>query len=143
MPSDDEPQIIGDFLVVPPFPKAEWTIDDFELLHRLGSGNYGAVFLASVRNCNMVVAIKRLEIAKLIEYDIIGQLRREIEIAFHCRHKYLLRTYTYFFDDKFVYLVMEPCSNGMLYSELNKVKKYAPPTAARYVAQLAEALMYL
>lgn len=31
----------------------------------------------------------------------------------------------------------------MLYSELNRVKTFPPTTAARYVAQLGEALMYL
>ena len=38
---------------------------------------------------------------------------------------------------------MEPCSRGMLYSELMKVKFFPTATAAKFVAQLAEALLYL
>ncbi|ESL08497.1 protein kinase [Trypanosoma rangeli SC58] len=136
-------QVVADYIVLPKAPRSEWKASDFELLHKLGGGNYGDVYLASVRDCNFVCAIKKLSIKKLVEFDIVMQLRREIEIAFHTRHKYLLRTYAYFFDDTDVYLILEPCSNGMLYTELNRVKCFPPPTAARYVAQLAEALLYL
>lgn len=138
-----EDRVLNDFIIVPPAPKSQWTIEDFELLHKLGGGNYGDVYLASVRSSNYVVAIKKLSIKKLAEFDIVSQLRREIEIAFHTRHKYLLRTYAYFYDETDIYLILEPCSNGMLYSELNRVKLFPPSTAARYVAQLGEALLYL
>ncbi|ORC89757.1 putative protein kinase [Trypanosoma theileri] len=136
-------QVVEDFIALPKGPKSDWRASDFELLHKLGGGNYGDVYLASVRDCNFVCAIKKLSIKKLAEFDIVTQLRREIEIAFHTRHKYLLRTYGYFFDETDIYLILEPCSNGMLYTELNRVKCFPPPTAARYVAQLAEALLYL
>nr|CCC95420.1 unnamed protein product [Trypanosoma congolense IL3000] len=136
-------EVVENFIALPSAPKSKWKASDFELLHKLGGGNYGDVYLASVKDCNFVCALKKLSIKKLAEYDIATQLRREIEIAFNTRHKYLLRTYAYFFDETDVYLVMEPCSNGMLYTELNRVKLFAPPIAARYVAQLAEALLYL
>ncbi|EPY32117.1 aurora kinase, other [Angomonas deanei] len=136
-------QVLNNFIVVPSAPKSEWKLSDFELLHKLGGGNYGDVFLASVIKSNFIVAIKKLSIQKLAEFDIANQLRREIEIAFNTRHKYLLRTYAYFYDATDIYLILEPCSNGMLYSQLNKVKHFPPPLAAKYVAQLAEALLYL
>lgn len=141
MSPDD--RVLNKFVAVPPAPRSDWTIADFEILHKLGGGNYGAVYLAAVRDSNFVVAIKKLPLKKIVEFNIVGQLRREIEIAFHTRHKYVLRTYAYFFDETDIYLVLEPCSNGMLYSELNRVKVFPPTTAARYVAQLAEALLYL
>ncbi|EPY30360.1 protein kinase [Strigomonas culicis] len=136
-------QLLNNFIIAPPAPKSDWSIADFELLHKLGGGNYGDVYLASVRRANFIVAIKKLSIKKLADFDIVSQLRREIEIAFNTRHKYLLRTYAYFYDETDIYLVLEPCSNGMLYSELNRVKVFPPNTAARYVAQLGEALLYL
>ena len=139
----DEPKILNGFIVTSPTPRLKWSIHDFDALQRLGRGQYGKVFLAAVKGSNFIVAIKKLSIEMLVKHDVAMQLRREVEIAFHTRHKYLARTYTYFFDDKDVYLVMEPCSNGMLYDELSRVNMFAPPLAARYVAQLAEALLYL
>ena len=131
------------FLALPPQPRSDWCLDDFEILHKLGGGQYGAVFLASVKGSNYIVALKKLSIAELVKHDIVIQLRREVEIAFHTRHKYVLRTFGYFYDDTDVYLILEPCARGMLYTALSKVKKFDTPTAARYVAQLAEALLYL
>jgi aurora kinase len=141
--STPEPYVFNGYIVAPQVPKSNWTTNDFEMLHRLGSGQYGEVWLATVKGTNFVCAIKILNIAKLVKFDVVNQLRREIEIAFHTRHKYLLRTYTYFFDSTNVYLVLEPCSKGMLYSELQKVKRFDVPTSARFVAQLGEALLYL
>lgn len=131
------------FILAPNSPREGWKITDFEILCKLGGGMSGSVYLASIIGCNFVVALKQMPLASIVKHDAVGQLRREIEIAFHTRHKYLLRTYGYFYDAQHCYLVLEPCSKGMLYSELNRVKRFAPNVAARYVAQLAEALLYL
>jgi aurora kinase len=124
-------------------PKSDWVLSDFEILHKLGGGQYGTVFLASVKGSNFVVALKKLVIKEVAKQGVIAQLRREVEIAFHTRHKYLLRTLGYFFDRNDVYLILEPCAKGMLYSELTRQRFYPPSIAAKYVAQLAEALQYL
>lgn len=62
---EGESRILNNYIVVPPGPRTDWSINDFELLHKLGGGNYGAVYLAAVRNCNFIVAIKKLSIKKL------------------------------------------------------------------------------
>lgn len=135
--------VAAGYIKLPPQPKSDWKLTDFELLAKLGTGQYGTVFLATIKSCNYLVALKQLNLERLAGFEVLGQLRREVEIAFHCRHKYVLRTYGYFYDKDNCYLIMEPCSRGMLYSELNRVKKFAPATAAKYVAQLAESLLYL
>ena len=130
-------------VVVPPEPRLKWRLEDFEILHDLGGGQYGMVQLASVKGCNYVVALKRLNIEAMANFNTAVQLRREVEIAFHTRHKHVLRTYSYFYDAENVWLILEACANGMLFSKLRRVGKFAPKLAARYVAQLAEALLYL
>ena len=140
---NNEENLFEGFIVAPSTPKKKWAFSDFELLHKLGGGMYGEVYLAAVKGSNFTCAIKALKLEKLVKHDVVNQLRREIEIAFNTRHKYLLRTFTYFYDAESVYLVLEPCAKGMLYSELNRVKKFPVETAARYVAQLTEALLYL
>lgn len=150
-PQTAAPQIVvppgctlhDNIIVAPPEPKSEWSLNDFEILHKLGGGQYGSVSLASVKGMNFIVALKKLNLEQQVQHQVMSQLRREVEIAFNTRHPYLLRTYGYFYDADHIYLILEPCAKGMLYSELQKVKCYPPSTAARYVAQLAEALLYL
>eukprot|EP00758_Cryptobia_borreli_P002793 Tbor_TRINITY_DN3289_c0_g1::TRINITY_DN3289_c0_g1_i1::g.23711::m.23711/K08850/AURKX; aurora kinase, other len=136
-------RILGEVIVVPPQPQSQWKQSDFEFLYRLGGGNYGQAFMASVRGTNYLVALKKIPIAQLAQDNIAMQLRREVEIAFNVRHKNVLRTYGYFFDENDVYLILEPCAGGMLYTHLTRAKRFRVEVAARYVAQLAEALLYL
>lgn len=143
-------KIVNGYIALPPEPRENWSIRDFEILYQLGGGQYGTVWLASIKHCNYIVALKRLQLKNLVgwnkntpETHMMIQLRREIEIAFNTRHQYILRTYGFFFDNDYFYMILEPCSRGMLYSTLKKVEKFPPQLAARYTAQLAEALLYL
>ena len=51
---------------------------------------------------------------------MINQLRREIEIQSHLRHKGILRMYGFFWDEKKIYLILEYAPGGELYKELKK-----------------------
>ena len=48
------------------------------------------------------------------------QLRREIEIQSHLRHKNILRMFGYFYDESRVYLILEYAPNGEMYKFLQK-----------------------
>lgn len=78
-------------------------------------------------------------------YDAITQVRREIEIQSHLRHKNILRLYGYFHDKQRVYLILEYSPQGTLYNMLQNQpeRRVDEPTAAGYVRALADALIYL
>ena len=50
------------------------------------------------------------------------QVRREVEIQSHIKHKNICRLYGYFHDDRRVYIILEFCKNGNLFTKL-KVRK--------------------
>lgn len=133
----------NNLIVIPPEPKSIWCADDFIKLSRCGSGQYGACSFATVKGTNFLVVLKELNIEAMAGYNIALQLRREVEIAYNIRHKHILRTYGYYYDKDSVTLILEACPQGMLFSKLHRVGKFAPKQAARYVAQLGEALLYL
>lgn len=92
------------------------------------------------------------------------QLRREIEIQAHLRllyfrpknnfiHPHIIRMYSYFWNAKRVYLVLEYAENGELYKRLIKEKHFSEEQSAKvgnasfrhvqYIMQLADALEYM
>ncbi|KAG5189044.1 kinase-like domain-containing protein [Tribonema minus] len=102
-------------------PRQDWTLSDFEMGDRLGQGAFGAVWLARERRSKYIVAVKCVRKSLLIESGLEGQLRREVEIQGHLRHRHILRMLGIFSDASHIYLVLE---------------------FARYIAQVSSALAY-
>ncbi|GMF49143.1 unnamed protein product [Phytophthora fragariaefolia] len=71
------------------------------------------------------------------------QLRREIEIQSHLRHRSILRLYGYFYDSKRVYLIIEYAPQGELYKKLMRAGRFSEKQSALYVQEMARALMYM
>jgi aurora kinase, other len=70
------------------------------------------------------------------------QLRREIEIQSHLRHRNILRMYGYFYDSKRIYLILEYSPGGELYKRLTNKGHFSEQLSARYISDLAKALNY-
>lgn len=125
-----------------PAPHTRWTLSDFDIGRPLGRGKFGNVYLARVKGHNFIVALKVLMKSQLMKAGVEHQLRREIEIQSHLRHKHVLRMYGYFYDDKRVYIILEFAPRGELYKELTKRGRFSERRAANYILSLAEALGY-
>jgi aurora kinase len=119
-----------------------WTLNDFDIGKPLGRGKFGNVYLAREKRTKYVVALKVLEKAQLKKEGVEHQLRREIEIQSHLRHRNILRLYGYFYDQTKVYLILEYAAGGELYKKLQEAHHFSEPLAAKYIASLAKALLY-
>ncbi|KAF0373010.1 kinase-like protein [Gigaspora margarita] len=120
-----------------------WSLDDFELGDPLGQGRFGRVYQAKEKTSGKIVALKVIFKSDLREYKLEKQLKREVEIQSHLRHHNILRLYGYFHDKDRVYLILEYAAKGELYKYLVKYKRFPERLAAKYVAQIADALDYL
>jgi len=89
-----------------------WTLNDFEIGKPLGRGKFGKVYLARERRTKYIVALKVLSKSQLLKSGVEHQLRREIEIQAHLRHRHILRMYGYFYDNKNIYLILEYSPGG-------------------------------
>ena len=116
--------------------------------------------MAREKSSGYVVALKILFKTELAQAKVEKQLRREIEIQSHLRyitpsdtradrmfifnrHPNILRLYGYFYDAKRVYLILEFAGQGELYKQLKKAGYFPEEQAAKYIAQMADALSYL
>ena len=119
-----------------------WRLSDFEIGRPLGKGKFGSVYLAREKRSKYIVAIKVLKKGQMLKNGVEHQLRREIEIQSHLRHRNILRMYGYFYDAKNIYLILEYAPGGELYRSLTRLGKFPPDVAARYISDLAMALYY-
>lgn len=121
-----------------------WNLNSFEMGRPLGKGKFGNVYLVRTKSApHYVLAVKALYKAELERDKVQGQLRREIEIQQNLRHPNVVRLYGFFYDSKRVFLMLEFAGNGELYKHLRKAGSFPEPRAAKYVAQVADALAYL
>ena len=101
-----------------------WTLKDFEIGRPLGKGKFGNVYLAREKQSKYIVALKVMFKSQLIKNNVQHQLRREIEIQAHLRHRNILRLYGYFYDETRVYLILEFAPRGELYKVLRKANHF-------------------
>ena len=110
-----------------------WSIKDFEIGKALGKGKFGHVYLSKEKRTGYVIALKMLFKSELVTHGMEKQLRREIEIQSHLRHKNILRLYGYFYDAKRIYLILEYAAQGELYRVLRKTGTFTEPVAAKVI----------
>lgn len=96
-------------------------IGNFELIKRIGKGNFAEVKLARESLTKLKVAIKIIDLNKL-EFEQINKLWREIEILKKLqRHHNVLRLYQVIVQHNHVYLVTEFCQKGELFEQVSCV----------------------
>ena len=117
-------------------------MSDFEIGKPLGRGKFGAVYLAREVSTRYIVALKVLQKSQLLKAGVEHQLRREIEIQSHLRHRNILRLYGYFFDNKRIYLILEYSPRGELYKHLTNKGRFGERQSAQYILELSTALSY-
>ncbi|XP_015602193.1 aurora kinase B [Cephus cinctus] len=124
--------------------KYAWSINDFELGAPLGRGKFGRVYLARERSSGYMVALKTLYKIELTKSRVEKQALREIEIQSHLKHPYILQLFTYFHDEKRIFMVLEFAAKGELYRELKRQpgERFSEHLSAKYTYQVADALEY-
>ncbi|KAK4687841.1 hypothetical protein P7C73_g2291, partial [Tremellales sp. Uapishka_1] len=120
------------------------SLTSFTIGRPLGKGKFGRVYMARTNGPEkFIVALKCLHKQEIILGNVEKQVRREIEIQQNLRHPNILRLYSYFHDDKRIFLVLEYAARGEMYKIMSKIGKFDEKRASRYIAQMADALSYL
>jgi tRNA A-37 threonylcarbamoyl transferase component Bud32 len=122
-------------------------LSDFLIGRKLGSGQFGHVYLAKLKSTQFICAIKVINKKRLLKESLkcINQVRREIEIQSHLHHPNILAIYNFFWDKKNVYLVIEYAMGGELFKILHNQEngRFSEPKAAFYIEQVCNAIEYI
>eukprot|EP00977_Amphora_coffeiformis_P025251 scaffold18870_cov181-Amphora_coffeaeformis.AAC.3 len=129
----------------------QWSLDDFELIQKLGKGGAATVYEAREVQSGYCVALKAQK-----EDD--GLAASEIDIHDSVRHTNIVEFHDYFYansffginstdiGERYVYSILELCRNGSLYDVVQqqpKCRVRSEQQAAIWIKGAMEALQYL
>lgn len=77
------------------------------------------------------------------EQSILEQLIRQIKIQSFLDHPNICQLYTYFMEDEHIYLILELCNSGNLYTLLRKEGRFSEEKIKDIIRQICYAIEYL
>ena len=88
--------------------------DDFESLanQNIGVGGFGKVYKVRHKTSKNVFAIKVINKRKIIEHDLVEQIKLEVKIMYKLDHEHILKLYNHYEDDDNFYLILQYCAKG-------------------------------
>ena len=117
-------------------------LDIYDVKEKLGNGKFGLVKLGINKHTKEKVAIKIMNKKKIDSSDI-ELMRTEIEILKICQHPNIIRLYDIFENIDYIYIIMEYCPGGDLFSYLEQRKfKISEERAAIIMNKICEAVFY-
>ena len=118
-------------------------LDIYEVKKKLGCGKFGLVKLGIDKKTGQKVAIKIMKKSSMDSSDL-ELVRTEIEILKICQHPNIIRLYNVFENVDYMYIIMEYCSGGDLFSYLEKRHfRISEERASTIIHKMSTAVYYM
>ena len=121
-------------------PRPPRRVGKFELLEEIGSGSFGTVFRALDTELGREVAIKIMRAGRLATADDTERFLREARSAALLKHPGIVSLFDVGRTDEGVCYLVEELVRGVTLADRLRAGPLDPQTAARLVAEVAEAL---
>ena len=119
--------------------------DDFESLanSNIGVGGFGKVYKVRHKVSQQIFAIKVINKSKIIEHDLVEQIKLEVEIMYKLNHPYVVKLYNHYEDDDSFYLILEYAPKGQIYTLIKREGRFSERVSAQYLREVISACQYL
>ncbi|KAJ2802049.1 cytochrome c oxidase subunit 1 [Coemansia guatemalensis] len=125
-------------------PAAEGrTLNDFQLLHTLGTGTFGRVFLCQSRITQRYYAMKVLRKSQVVKLKQVEHINNEKSILEVSRFPFIVQLECTMQNERNLYMLMEYVPGGELFSHLRRAGRFPDDVARFYAAEIVLALDYL
>jgi serine/threonine protein kinase len=121
----------------------ELTTNDFEILANLGTGAFGKVYKVKNKKNKLIYAIKQVSKKQIKAQKMVSQINNEIRIMYSVNHENIIKLFTHFEEDDYIYLVIEYAPGGQLWYKLNQVGRFDEETVKSYLRDIVLAVEYL
>ncbi|CEF59401.1 cGMP-dependent protein kinase 1 [Strongyloides ratti] len=118
-------------------------LEDIEKLATLGIGGFGRVNLVRNKKTDFCYALKIINKAHVAELNQQEHIQNERKIQMASKNDFIVRLYKTFKDNERVYMLLECCIGGELWSYIRQQHHFSKETAKFYAAGAIEALDYL
>ena len=119
------------------------TLDQCEIVAKLGIGSFGFVNLVKVPGFEKPYALKAVSKAWVVKRKQQRGLENERSVQSELDSPFCIHLYRTFNDANNVYFLMDVAQGGMLYSQMRAHTLFDQPTAAFYAAQVVLALEHM
>ncbi|KAJ8398092.1 hypothetical protein AAFF_G00431690 [Aldrovandia affinis] len=117
--------------------------ENLEVVTTLGVGGFGRVELVKVKNEDVTFALKCIKKRHIVDTRQEEHIHSERKILAEASSPFIVKLYRTFKDDKYVYMLLEACLGGEIWSLLRDRGSFDENTAKFCVGCVAEAFDYL
>nr|XP_057927791.1 cGMP-dependent protein kinase 2 isoform X3 [Doryrhamphus excisus] len=117
--------------------------DHLEVVATLGVGGFGRVELVRVKGKDVSFALKVIKKKHVVDNRQEEHIHSERRILSEARSPFVVKLYRTFRDNKYVYMLLEACLGGEVWSLLRDRGSFDEPTAKFCVGCVTEAFDYL
>mmetsp|Transcript_4084 Transcript_4084/g.7314 ORF Transcript_4084/g.7314 Transcript_4084/m.7314 type:complete len:498 (-) Transcript_4084:113-1606(-) len=118
--------------------------DKYDLGRILGSGSFGQVREATLKDGTDVRAVKMIERDNEDgEWSNQAIFVREVGLLQQIKHENIIRYFDFYEDPHFLYVVMELCRGGEVFAKIVELKRFGEKNAAFLGQQMLKALEYI
>lgn len=124
-------------------PVTDVTLDDFERIVTLGTGNFGRVMLCRHKESSKYHAMKILEKGKVIKLKQVEHTLNEKRVLICCKHPFIVEMAYAFKDNSNLYMIMQYVPGGEIFSHLRRSGRFKETQGRFYASQIILAFEYL
>ncbi|XP_051816002.1 cGMP-dependent protein kinase 2 isoform X2 [Acanthochromis polyacanthus] len=116
---------------------------ELEVIATLGMGGFGRVELVKLKDEDTTFALKCIKKKHIVDTRQQEHIYSEKNILQQTNSSFIIRLFRTFRDDKYVYMLLEVCLGGELWTVLRDMSYFDEPTARFCVGCVLEAFDYL